>query len=322
MKKQLLSLAAMTIMAFGAQAETLEVSLADLGSGWNSSYDPETKTITYEAAWAGRGWWFNEGSQDYSKFDEFVVEFLPVDFDVKAVAEYVGKDPASTEAMAVAGKSKVVCPLSDEGKDHLQQVYLQNSAAGTLTITAAYFQNAEVFDPTANVNLFTGDQAVDWWSAAVLIPMSDLKAARPEVGDKLDITYTVKADGGSIKLVLLKNDWTNDVWEPFKSVEGYNAEYGTVFFPTDGTLSMPLDEAAIASINDPDNMRIMICGDNVNVTKVDLVRKSGSSAITEITTDENAPVEYFNLQGVRVDNPSNGLYIRRQGNEVKKIVIR
>lgn len=49
----------------------------------------------------------------------------------------------------------------------------------------------------------------------------------------------------------------------------------------------------------------------------------GSSAITEIeAADENAPVEYFNLQGVRVDNPANGLYIRRQGNKIEKVVIR
>ena len=37
--------------------------------------------------------------------------------------------------------------------------------------------------------------------------------------------------------------------------------------------------------------------------------------------DENAPVEYYNLQGVRVENPSNGLYIRRQGNKVTKDII-
>ena len=36
----------------------------------------------------------------------------------------------------------------------------------------------------------------------------------------------------------------------------------------------------------------------------------------------NAPVEYYNLQGVRVINPQNGLYIRRQGNNVSKVLIR
>lgn len=38
--------------------------------------------------------------------------------------------------------------------------------------------------------------------------------------------------------------------------------------------------------------------------------------------DNNAPVEYFNLQGVRVANPENGLFIVKQGNKVSKQVIR
>ncbi len=37
--------------------------------------------------------------------------------------------------------------------------------------------------------------------------------------------------------------------------------------------------------------------------------------------DEQAPVEYFNLQGIRVDNPCNGIYIRRQGSTITKIAL-
>ena len=37
---------------------------------------------------------------------------------------------------------------------------------------------------------------------------------------------------------------------------------------------------------------------------------------------ENAPVEYYNLQGVKVANPDKGIYIIRQGNTTKKAVIR
>ena len=46
------------------------------------------------------------------------------------------------------------------------------------------------------------------------------------------------------------------------------------------------------------------------------------SAISEIAAEENAPVEYFNLQGVRVANPENGLYIKRQGNKVEKVYVK
>lgn len=48
----------------------------------------------------------------------------------------------------------------------------------------------------------------------------------------------------------------------------------------------------------------------------------GPAGVESVIADENAPVEYFNLQGVRVENPENGLYIRRQGSKVEKVMIR
>ena len=50
---------------------------------------------------------------------------------------------------------------------------------------------------------------------------------------------------------------------------------------------------------------------------------NGGAAINDVTADvidENAPVEYFNLQGVRVNNPEGGLSIMRQGNKVTKVI--
>lgn len=50
---------------------------------------------------------------------------------------------------------------------------------------------------------------------------------------------------------------------------------------------------------------------------------SGVDAIAiDAAFDENAPVEYFNMQGVRVAEPTTGLYIVRQGNKVTKQLIR
>lgn len=59
---------------------------------------------------------------------------------------------------------------------------------------------------------------------------------------------------------------------------------------------------------------------NFSLNPADFV--GGSTAIEDIDTDSaNAPVEYYNLQGVRVENPANGIYICRQGNKVTKKVI-
>lgn len=48
----------------------------------------------------------------------------------------------------------------------------------------------------------------------------------------------------------------------------------------------------------------------------------GSGVADLVVEDENAPVEYYNLQGIRVANPENGLYIVKQGNKVTKRIIK
>lgn len=52
---------------------------------------------------------------------------------------------------------------------------------------------------------------------------------------------------------------------------------------------------------------------------------SDNAAIGSIAADnENAPVEYYNLQGVRVaaDQLGNGFYVRRQGTKVSKVLVK
>ena len=51
------------------------------------------------------------------------------------------------------------------------------------------------------------------------------------------------------------------------------------------------------------------------------VPKDYLTAIQEVGVDANAPVEYYNLQGVKVENPSNGIFIKRQGAIATKVVL-
>lgn len=48
------------------------------------------------------------------------------------------------------------------------------------------------------------------------------------------------------------------------------------------------------------------------------------SGIQDVVVDENAPVEWFNLQGVRVngENLTPGIYIKRQGSKAVKVLVR
>lgn len=323
MIKKLLSIAAMAFLTLSASAETLDLSLTDLGSGWgDSTYDPATKTITYVESWTGKGWWL--GDIDYSKYDEVVVEFEPSEIGVNLVIEYANTK-ISSSAQVNAGATKVTCPLNEEYSDHVSQIYLQCTAVGTLTLTAAYLQNATPFDPTKNVILWTGDHNLGGWSGGtpLNISSSDFSINKLAAGDKIKISYNATT-GGSFKVEYVASD-ANWTWTPlpaFSAIEGVNAQYNSYYATSTGSLEIPVDESTLKTLLEARSM--VISGEApVNITQVDIIRGQGDhSAITEIeAADENAPVEYFNLQGVRVENPSNGLYIRRQGNKVTKVII-
>lgn len=60
------------------------------------------------------------------------------------------------------------------------------------------------------------------------------------------------------------------------------------------------------------------------ISLVNVVAKQSPTSVEGIgeDVDENAPVEYYNLNGVRVAEPENGIFIRRQGSKVTKIIVR
>ncbi|MDE6301051.1 MAG: N-acetylmuramoyl-L-alanine amidase [Muribaculaceae bacterium] len=54
------------------------------------------------------------------------------------------------------------------------------------------------------------------------------------------------------------------------------------------------------------------------ITDVELPGKG----VAEVAADAAGEVEFFNLQGIRVNNPEGGLYIRRQGDKAAKVIVK
>ena len=46
-----------------------------------------------------------------------------------------------------------------------------------------------------------------------------------------------------------------------------------------------------------------------------------SGAVTDITSTNDAPTEYFTIDGQRISHPSHGIYIVRKGNTVSKVIL-
>lgn len=66
---------------------------------------------------------------------------------------------------------------------------------------------------------------------------------------------------------------------------------------------------------------IIVKGQNATLVKVEIDHgQGGGSAVKTIAVEDNAPVEIYTLDGRRVNAMENGIYIVRQGNNVKKVI--
>lgn len=45
------------------------------------------------------------------------------------------------------------------------------------------------------------------------------------------------------------------------------------------------------------------------------------AGINDISVDNNTPIEYYDLNGIQVDAPGHGVYIRKQGSTAKKVIL-
>ena len=69
---------------------------------------------------------------------------------------------------------------------------------------------------------------------------------------------------------------------------------------------------------------IVLPGETTASTSADEALVLNTTGIENINTDKATPAEYYNIHGFRVDgsNLTPGIYIRRQGAETSKIIVR
>ena len=63
------------------------------------------------------------------------------------------------------------------------------------------------------------------------------------------------------------------------------------------------------------------CEKHLPITKLLFLPPTGSSSIVDANVDANVPVEYYNLQGLKVAKPENGIFIKKQGSKTTKVVL-
>lgn len=84
----------------------------------------------------------------------------------------------------------------------------------------------------------------------------------------------------------------------------------------DPYLVFDADNATISHIVYLDNSETYVC---IESQLPDTYKRS---SVANVVADNDGPVEYYNLQGVRVLNPTTGIYIRRQGSKSTTVLLR
>lgn len=151
-----------------------------------ATFDAATGLLTISATEDGGGsWWI--GGQDFSHFDNFVLELEPTQFGGSVVVQYgesaapalapKADEPTNQSKVSFGtGATNVVVPLSAAQKANVLQVWVAADAGASLTMKKAYFAVASA-TPEANLGELTGISAINA-NVNVNAPMYNLAGQR------------------------------------------------------------------------------------------------------------------------------------------------
>ena len=89
------------------------------------------------------------------------------------------------------------------------------------------------------------------------------------------------------------------------------------FTITDSSITVTLTQENVDKLK---ATGLIIQADRFVLDQLLLVPDNTTGATNLVIENNDCAVEYYNLQGVRVSNPENGIFIRRQGNKTIKVI--
>lgn len=122
----------------------------------------------------------------------------------------------------------------------------------------------------------------------------------------------------------------NDVVVSPNGIHGEAGSIPTSLAPEESAShSLTFDLSKISSTLIPDRNKLRVIaivldkdGRVLNCAKDEVNDYDEATTGVADMVEENAPVEYFNLNGVKVANPTEGIFIRRQGGKAEKVIVK
>ena len=203
-------------------------------------------------------------------------------------------------------KNAVIDAATPTGKDNFDATI----AGNTVNLRTNYMStsaSAGVYDITAVVNLY--NNAVSLY-AAVYKAVPDFR-----INGELVTETTFDANGLKIKLEAVLPEG-HQMWYRFTPVEAASSQAVT---DEDGFTKY---ESAF-ELEDPGKLEYYSVDPDNNKSEVYELRLDNVTGINDIVVDgDNSEAVYYNLQGVRVDNPNTGIYLVRRAGRVSKVFVK
>ena len=224
--------------------------------------------------------------------------------------------------------SKNGTPIDNEEKANYE-VYLDETNICNASETYSHF----AFNKDGKFSLKNGDRTI-----ALDVEWPNLDAVLPTITEAKYITYSDNADRTDAKYYIEASDdsynWTFKStdekaivgWENNRAFclyenatpDAINVKITFPFAVTKAIAPLAADEEYDIVTYEPANA--------TELSTAEFAKDESNtevSGVADVAVDQNTNVEYYNLQGVRVNGDlTPGLYIRRQGNQATKVVVR
>ena len=285
-------------------------------------FDASSKMITFAEAGSYKpGWWLawdnaaqDNVGQDYSAYDDFVVELAPTDFEVTVYLEYIDGDiPVS---IASSKDGKIVVKMDAKGKSKVKQAYLQVQEDGVgkaVLFKDAYFQNSEAEATSVVIFDTPAVNALDWDANKVSATLSNDAKSLLEVGNTIRVEYKKfeyeDANDRYYQVQVMGSWWTilNSTFA-LAGVE-VGAKNAIINLDGNGVLDIVLDAKDIETLKQQG--ALLFAGHGILIQKVSILKADTPTGISNALV---APVakssKIYNLAGQQVDASYKGVVIK------------
>lgn len=203
-----------------------------------------------------------------------------------------------------------------------------NPPAGDITVKkateVAAGEVAFVFNE-GYVETFAESENFGYWMAVAATPADEMKVSKEAIFTlaSTEKGYTIKDCYGRFM------GWKSGFWSFNKADNADDAEINCYW-----TVTMVDGKVKIANTaKSSDGKEVYLCGkvykssyemcptDREDSTLPMLYVKGDGSGVADIAVENNGEAVYYNLQGVRVENPVKGLYIVVKGGKSQKVIL-